>query len=144
MTLSHCVGYVGLELVVFLPLPPECLDYRGLPPRLVFFLQCGKQLALPTRAVSVPSRWAATHWALCPVDECARLSFLSWVVSFQGVVLSFCVPPGLSPSSRHMAGTQEDAEGWTGNSVLLKQCSLWTIVIANIPFFFFFIVSSLS
>lgn len=101
MTLSHCVGYVGLELVVFLPLPPECLDYRGLPPRLVFFLQCGKQLALPTRAVSVPSRWAATHWALCPVDECARLSFLSWVASFQGVVLSFCVPP----ASAHLAGT---------------------------------------
>lgn len=37
-----------------------------------------------------------------------------------------------------MAGTQEDAEGWTADSILFKQCSLRTVVTASIPFFFLF------
>lgn len=43
-----------------------------------------------------------------------------------------------------MASTSEDAEGWAGDSVLFKQCILWAIVTANIPFVFLFTVSSFS
>jgi hypothetical protein len=31
---SHYVAQVGLELLILLPLPPKCFDYRCMPPSL--------------------------------------------------------------------------------------------------------------
>jgi hypothetical protein len=50
-TRSHAVAQVGLELMIFLPQPPTCWDYRCVPPHQLQELLCHPRPHLAAHAV---------------------------------------------------------------------------------------------